>query len=49
MGATDALPGKLDNVPFHVHCMKEPDYVMMLMSTYGTLAEVGEEKHNTTK
>ena len=44
VGATDALPGKLDDVPFHVHCMKEPDYVMMLMSTYGTLAEVGEEK-----
>ena len=48
MGATDALSGKLDNVPFHVHCMKEHDYVMMLMSTYGTLAEVSED-NNTTK
>ena len=47
--ATEALLGKLDDVPFHVHCMKEPDYVMMLMSTYGTLAEVSEEKNDTTK
>ena len=27
----------LDNIPFYLFCMKEPDYVMMLMSTYGTL------------
>ena len=44
VGATDTLPGVLDNVPVHVHCMKEPDYVMMLMSSYGTLSECGEEK-----
>ena len=49
VGATDALPGKLDDVPFRVHCMKEPDYAMMLMSTYSTLAEVSEEEKNTTK
>ena len=44
VGATDALPGVLDDVPIHVHCMKEPDYIMMLMSSYGTLSECGEEK-----
>ena len=44
VGATDALPGVLDNVPVHVHCMNEPDCVMMLMSSYGTLSECGEEK-----
>ena len=27
--------------------MKEPDYVMMLMSSYGTLSERGEEKKTT--
>jgi hypothetical protein len=31
----DALPGMLDDVPFHVFEMKEPDCVMKLMSTYG--------------
>jgi hypothetical protein len=38
VGAVDALPGMLDNVPFHVFAMKEPDYdyVMQSMSTYGT-------------
>ena len=49
VGATDALPGVLYDVPVHVHCMKEPDYVMMLMSSYGTLSECGEEKSDTTK
>ena len=44
VGATDALPGVFDDIPIHVHCMKEPDYVMMLMSSYGTLSECGEEK-----
>ena len=28
--------------------MKEPDYVMMLMSTYGTLNHQGEDKHGQT-
>jgi hypothetical protein len=37
VGDSDGLPGELDGVPFHVFAMKEPDYVMMLMSTYGTL------------
>ena len=36
VGAADSWPGQLDNVPFHVYAMKEPDYVMSLMSSYGT-------------
>ena len=34
----------MDNFPFHLYAMKEPDYVMMLMTTYGTLERHGEEK-----
>ena len=44
VGATDTLPVVLDDVPIEVHCMKEPDYVMMLMSSYGTLSECGDKK-----
>ena len=32
----DAIKGTLHRVPFHVFAMKEPDYTMMVMSTYGT-------------
>ena len=28
--------GELDEVPFHVYTMKEPDCIMSLMSTYRT-------------
>eukprot|EP00957_Ditylum_brightwellii_P176726 13461131-Ditylum_brightwellii.AAC.1 len=45
IGEVDALHDTLDNVPFHVYCMKEPDYVMMIMSTYGKNEQGGEEKH----
>ena len=34
----------MDNVRFHIVSMKEPDYVMMIMTTYSTLVEFGEEK-----
>ena len=33
----------MDEVPFHVYAMKEPDYVMSLMSTYGTNLRSGKE------
>jgi hypothetical protein len=36
VGDVDAWAGTLDNVHFHVFSMKEPNYVMKLMSTYGT-------------
>ena len=31
---------------FHIVGMKEPDYVMVIMTTYGTLAEFGDEKRH---
>ena len=40
VGEVDALPGVYDEKNFHVFCMKEPAYTMMLMSTYGGLQEV---------
>jgi hypothetical protein len=39
VGDADALPGTLDGQKFHIFAMKEPDYTMMLMSTYGSLNE----------
>ena len=36
--------GELDKVMFHIHAMKEPDYVMSLMSTYGTSQRMGEDQ-----
>ena len=50
MGHANALKGILDGVPFYIHGMKEPDYVMMLMSTYGTLMHMSEmKKHQYTE
>lgn len=40
VGTTEAWKGRLDNQVFHVFAMKEPDYTMSLMSTYGTTNEV---------
>lgn len=47
VGDVDALKGELESVRFHVFAMKEEDYVMMLMSTYGTCNRVGEDKART--
>ena len=44
VGTVDAMKGSLDGVNVQVHCFKEPEYVMMLMSSYGTLERVGEDK-----
>ena len=41
------MQGELDNVKCTVMGMKESDYVMMIMSTYGTIEQVGEMKHRT--
>ena len=46
VGHIDALQGQLDGVPFHVFCIKEEDYVSMLMSTYGTQDWMGNEKYH---
>ena len=34
----------MDTIPFYIHAKKEPDYVMMLMLTYGMLLSMGETK-----
>ena len=39
-----AIKGELGRVPFHIYGMKEPDYVMQIMSMYGTMLELGEDK-----
>ena len=44
VGEVDAWRGLLDGESFYIYSMKEPDYVMSLMTTYGTLARYGEEK-----
>ena len=36
VGDVDAWQGTMDLIPFHVFVMKEADYIIMLMSTYGT-------------
>ena len=36
VGDMDSWTGTFDNIPFHVYAMKEPNYIMSLMSTYGT-------------
>ena len=33
----------MDKVDFHVYAMKEPDYVMSIMSMYGTIQWTGKE------
>ena len=36
VGAVDAIKGRLDDMTVEIHCLKEPNYTMMLMSSYGT-------------
>ena len=50
VGKVDAIKGVLEDVPFYLFAMKEPDYMMQIMSTYGTLGNLEEEKtqHFTT-
>ena len=44
IGDADAISGILDEVPFYVIGMKEPDYVMQIMTTYGTMKQLGDQK-----
>ena len=44
VGDVNALEGTMDGVALHVTAMKEPDYVMQLMTTYGTLNRFGVDK-----
>ena len=49
VGTVDAWPGQLDGVKFHVSYMKEPDYVMILMTTYGTTELMGDARPHAYK
>ena len=42
VGTQTALPGVLDGVRFRIFCLKEQEYTMMIMSTYGTMEEKSE-------
>ena len=44
VGYSNAKKGVLNGVPFHLYAMKEPDYTVLIMSTYGTNATVGERE-----
>ena len=44
VGTVDAMKGSLNGVKVEVHCLKEPEYVMMLVSPYNTLERVNSEK-----
>ena len=37
VGETDSLHGIINDVHYDIMCMKEPDYVMKIMTTYGGL------------
>ena len=43
VGDCNSWKGTMEEVPFHVYAMKESDYVMSLMSTYGTNQHSGKE------
>ena len=44
IGAVDCLSGELENEPINVFVMKEPEYTMKLMATYGSLTHYPHEK-----
>ena len=48
VGSADALRGQLDGVPVYIYGMKEPDYTMMLMATYGTWRNKVTRKQETS-
>ena len=43
VGYADAISGVIDGQHFHITRMKEPDYTMILMTTYGTLEISGND------
>ena len=44
VGETDVIHGELDSIPFYLYGMKDPNYVMQIMATYGALEEKGQDK-----
>ena len=51
VGDVNAIKGTMDGVPFHIHAMKEPDYIMMLMSTNRMTLRMGvmKRRHYTVE
>ena len=47
VGAVDAIFGDIENANLHVFAMKNEDYVIMLISTYGKNEWLGEDKFRT--
>ena len=43
-GSFDAIKGKMDNTDFCIYGMKEPDYVLMFMTSYGVEGRQGLEQ-----
>ena len=48
VGTVDALHGNIHGTSFHIFCMKEPDYVAMIMSTHSALNEVDDHATRRT-
>ena len=46
VGVTDSLEGIIDDIPYDFFCVKTPEYVMKLMSTYGGLKETNRVRKN---
>ena len=46
VGECDCLHGTLEGKPYNIFCMKEPDYVMKIMSTYGALTVKENKKES---
>ena len=49
VGSVATLPGKLNGIPVWIHCMKEPDYITMLMSNYRILERTGDTRSQSWK
>ena len=49
IGKTASINGTLDNIKYNIFCLKEPDYVCKLMSTYGGLCPPGRERKGTAR
>ena len=35
IGFSNAWKGKMDNVDFYIQCVKDPDHVLIFMTSYG--------------
>ena len=46
VGVTKRKPAVLDGERIDLFCMKEPDYVMTMMSTYGTVSSLPDQKES---